>query len=30
VALDDPVTEYLPELADLRVASGVDAQGGRS
>ena len=25
--LDDPVTEYLPELADLRVASGVDAEG---
>jgi CubicO group peptidase (beta-lactamase class C family) len=25
--LDDPITEYLPELADLRVASGVDAQG---
>jgi CubicO group peptidase (beta-lactamase class C family) len=28
--LDDPVTEYLPELADLRVASGVDAAAGRS
>ena len=25
--LDDPVTKYLPELADLRVASGVDAEG---
>jgi CubicO group peptidase (beta-lactamase class C family) len=25
--LDDPVTEYLPELAELRVASGVDAEG---
>ena len=25
--LDDPVTEYLPELSDLRVASGVDAEG---
>jgi CubicO group peptidase (beta-lactamase class C family) len=25
--LDDPVTQYLPELADLRVASGVDAEG---
>ncbi|CAN5164361.1 serine hydrolase domain-containing protein [soil metagenome] len=25
--LDDPVTTYLPELANLRVASGVDAEG---
>jgi len=25
--LDDPVTKYLPELANLRVASGVDAEG---
>jgi len=25
--LDDPVTEYLPELTELRVAAGVDAEG---
>ena len=25
--LDDPVTKYLPELGNLRVASGVDDQG---
>jgi CubicO group peptidase (beta-lactamase class C family) len=25
--LDDPVTKYLPELANLRVATGVDAEG---
>ncbi|MBO9710216.1 MAG: beta-lactamase family protein [Caulobacter sp.] len=25
--LDDPVTKYLPEFSDLRVASGVDAEG---
>ena len=25
--LDDPITDYLPELADLRVFAGVDAAG---
>lgn len=26
--LDDPITDYLPELAGMRVFSGVDAAGG--